>query len=154
MSYILLKFRKKILTCGSVARPRLRSKKLYNNIFYVMACKLQQRNFIFCAVRADGCSPNKGTATEELCFSVRPYVLEWVSGVEWVGWWVSEPVSGVLIFSPCEVLLLESGSWETGTVREPRGRGTSAFESRYQATTVKTWLWTLVNVCVIVTCKV
>jgi hypothetical protein len=29
----------------------------------------------------------------------------------------------------------EAGSWGMGTVREPRGRGTSAVESRYQKTT-------------------
>jgi hypothetical protein len=32
-------------------------------------------------------------------------------------------------------LLLEAGSWGTGTVREPSSRGTSAVGSRYQATT-------------------
>jgi hypothetical protein len=38
-------------------------------------------------------------------------------------------------------------SWGTGTVREPRWMGTSAVGSRYPATTVKTWLRTLVFVC-------
>jgi hypothetical protein len=54
-----------------------------------------------------------------------------VSGVERVG----ELVRGLLLFSPCELLLLEAGTWRTGIFREPRGRGTSAFEKRYQATT-------------------
>jgi hypothetical protein len=40
-------------------------------------------------------------------------------------------------FSLCERLLLEAGSCGTGTVREPRGRGTSAVGSRYQAIAVK-----------------
>jgi hypothetical protein len=40
-----------------------------------------------------------------------------------------------LQFSRCELSLLEAGSWGTGIFREPRGRGTSAIESRYRATT-------------------
>jgi hypothetical protein len=48
---------------------------------------------------------------------------------------VSEWVRGPLGFSRCELLLLEAASWGTGTVREPRGRGTSTVGSRYQATT-------------------
>jgi hypothetical protein len=39
-----------------------------------------------------------------------------------VGWLVSESVRGLLRFSRCELFLLETGSWGTGTVREPRGR--------------------------------
>jgi hypothetical protein len=39
-----------------------------------------------------------------------------------------------------------------GTVREPRGTGTSAVGRRYQATALKKWLLTLV--CVIVNCEV
>jgi hypothetical protein len=33
-----------------------------------MARKKQQRNGVSCAVRANGCPRNKGTATEELYF--------------------------------------------------------------------------------------
>jgi hypothetical protein len=38
-------------------------------------------------------------------------------------------------FRPCELLLLEVGSWGMGIVREPTERGSSAVGSRYQATT-------------------
>jgi hypothetical protein len=55
------------------------------------------------------------------------------SGMDRVGWW--EWVIGVLQFSPCQLLLLEAGSWGTGIVREPRVRGTSSLGSRYQTTT-------------------
>jgi hypothetical protein len=48
--------------------------------------------------------------------------------------WEKKLVRGLLQFNCCELLLWEAGSWGTGTVREPRGRGTSAVESRYQAT--------------------
>jgi hypothetical protein len=34
-----------------------------------------------------------------------------------------------------ELLLLEAGTCDTGIVREPRGRGTSAVRSHYQGTT-------------------
>jgi hypothetical protein len=54
-------------------------------------------------------------------------------------------IRGLVGFSRWE--LLEAGSWGTRTGREPRGRGTSAVGSRYRATTVKTWLRTLVFVC-------
>jgi hypothetical protein len=57
------------------------------------------------------------------------------SWVERVGWWVSELVRGLLLFSPCELMLLEAGSWCTGIVREPRIRGMSAVGSRYQKMT-------------------
>jgi hypothetical protein len=56
-----------------------------------------------------------------------------VTGVEWVGSWVR--VRGLLRFSPCELLLLDAGSWGTGTVRKPRIWETPAAGSRYQATT-------------------
>jgi hypothetical protein len=53
------------------------------------------------------------------------------SWVEWneerVGWWGSE--WGLLRLSPCEPLVLESGSWVTGIVWEPSVRGTTAIES-------------------------
>jgi hypothetical protein len=52
-----------------------------------------------------------------------------------VGWWVSEVVRGLLWFSPCELLLLEAGSWGTGIVWEPGVRGTSAVGDRDQAMT-------------------
>jgi hypothetical protein len=38
-------------------------------------------------------------------------------------------VRGLLRFSPCDLLLLEAGNCDTGTVREPRGRGTSPLEA-------------------------
>jgi hypothetical protein len=45
-----------------------------------------------------------------------------VQSVEWSGasWLVSEWVRGLLRLSPCELLLLETGSWGTATVRECR----------------------------------
>jgi hypothetical protein len=39
----------------------------------------------------------------------------------------------ISIFGVCE--LLEAGSWDTGTVRKLRGRGTPAVGSLYQTTT-------------------
>jgi hypothetical protein len=73
-----------------------------------------------------------------------------------VSQWVNQSARGLLRFSCCEPLLLEASSCGTETVRRPRRRGTSTVGSRYQATAVKTWLWTLVCVCVavIVKCKV
>jgi hypothetical protein len=48
-------------------------------------------------------------------------------------WWaVSQLLRGLLQLSPCELLLLQAGSWGMGIVREARERGTSAAESRYQ----------------------
>jgi hypothetical protein len=38
-------------------------------------------------------------------------------------------------FRCCELFLLEAGGWDMGIVQEPRVRGMSATESRYQATT-------------------
>jgi hypothetical protein len=46
-----------------------------------------------------------------------------------------QSVRGLLQFSPYELLLLEAGSLDTGIVREPRVRGTSAVGSRYRTTT-------------------
>jgi hypothetical protein len=48
-----------------------------------------------------------------------------------------QSVRGLLQFSPCQLLLLEAGSWGTGIVREPRVRATSAFENRYETSTVE-----------------
>jgi hypothetical protein len=59
------------------------------------------------------------------------------SRVERAGWWVSELVIGLLRFSRCELVLLETGSRRIETFREPRGRVMSAVRSRYQATTSK-----------------
>jgi hypothetical protein len=50
-------------------------------------------------------------------------------------WWVSEWVTGLLRLSSCDPLLWAAGSWGTGIVREPRGRGTSAVGSRHAAAT-------------------
>jgi hypothetical protein len=66
---------------------------------------------------------------------------------EWVGLWISESVRGLLRFSPCELLLLEAGSWGTRTIREPRGRGTSAVGSRYQKTVADKAGWEDLSVC-------
>jgi hypothetical protein len=90
---------------------------------------------VFCAIRADGCARNNVCSKRGTVFSVRsvprPYKqVEW-SGVKRVGWLA---VRGLLRFSPCEPVLLEAGSCGTRIVREPRLRGTSAIESRYQAT--------------------
>jgi hypothetical protein len=54
------------------------------------------------------------------------------SGVKWAGWWA---VRGLLRYSRCELLLLETSSWGTEIIQEPRVRRTSAVESRYQTTT-------------------
>jgi hypothetical protein len=69
------------------------------------------------------------------------YMIRWTkfsgvsecSAVEYSGVELLEQsVRGLLQLSHCELLLLEAGSWGTGTVREPRVRGTSAVGSRYQ----------------------
>jgi hypothetical protein len=70
--------------------------------------------------------------------------MEWS---ELVGEWVSELVRGLLRFSPCELLLLEAGSWGTGTVQERKGGGTSAIGSRYQKTGEDTTDWEDLSVC-------
>jgi hypothetical protein len=76
--------------------------------------------------------------------------------VEWselVGEWVRRQ----LRFSRCELLLLEAGSWGPERVREPRGRGTFAFGSRYRATASKDVIVDTsecVCVCVAVNCNV
>jgi hypothetical protein len=57
--------------------------------------------------------------------------------MEQVVWWVSELVRELLKFSPCELLLLEAGSWGTGIVSEPWLWRTSTTGSCYQATTGK-----------------
>jgi hypothetical protein len=101
----------------------------------------------------------RGVASGVLCGSAprlydstdRVHFSEWVS--EWVSHWavsewvssvqlsteewselVDEWVRGLLRYSPCELLLLESGTWGTGIIREPRVRRTSAVGCRYQAT--------------------
>jgi hypothetical protein len=56
-------------------------------------------------------------------------------------WLVSEWVRGLLRFSPCELLLLEAGLWETRIDREPRGSGTSAVGSLYRKTGEDTAGW-------------
>jgi hypothetical protein len=60
------------------------------------------------------------------------------SWVEWseVSWLVSDQlVRGLLQFSTCQLLLLDACRRGTGIIREPRLRGSSAVESRYQTTT-------------------
>jgi hypothetical protein len=46
-----------------------------------------------------------------------------------------------------EWIMLAAGSWGTGTVREPRGRGTSPVGSRYQKTGEDTADWEGLSVC-------
>jgi hypothetical protein len=48
------------------------------------------------------------------------------------------------------LVTVSSYSGDTVTVRTPRVKETSTVRSRYQATTLKTWLWKLVCVCTIV----
>jgi hypothetical protein len=55
--------------------------------------------------------------------------------MEWNELVSEQSARGLLRFSPCELLLWEAGSWGQGTVRETRGRGTSAVGSRHRATT-------------------
>jgi hypothetical protein len=57
------------------------------------------------------------------------------SGVERVGWWVSQSVRGLLRFNSSELLLLEAGSWDTGVVRESTVRGISVVRNHYQTMT-------------------
>jgi hypothetical protein len=72
-------------------------------------------------------------------------LADWPSVAMWLWLWIEftqsvrEWVRGLLRFSPCELLLLEAGSWGTGIVREPRGRGTSAVGSRYRASAKEDW---------------
>jgi hypothetical protein len=74
------------------------------------------------------------------------------SAMEWSAFVGEQSVRGLLLFSRCEPVLLETGSFGTGIFRQPRRRGTSDFGNSYQATIANTWLWTLV--CVTVNCKV
>jgi hypothetical protein len=70
----------------------------------------------------------------------------------------SEELVGELVrelqFSPCELLLLETGSWGTGMIREPRVKQTSAVGRRYQATTSGNCNRLRTLVCVTMNCKV
>jgi hypothetical protein len=78
------------------------------------------------------------TATDERCFlcGLCQDVICRAVGVSVVEWseLVGELVRGLLRFSPCELLLLEAGSWGRGQFGNT-GRGTSAVGSRYQTTT-------------------
>jgi hypothetical protein len=109
--------------------------------------KQQQKDGVLSAVLADGCSRNNGTTTEERYFRCGPCrdilsrtVLELVRGETWVEsvsqwrvhWWFSQ--STVVVQS-----LLAVTVTSTVIVREPRGRGTSAVGSRYQATANENW---------------
>jgi hypothetical protein len=58
-----------------------------------------------------------------------------LSTVEWSELVSSQLISGLLQFGRCDVLLLEAGKWGTVIVWELKVSGTSAIESRYQATT-------------------
>jgi hypothetical protein len=82
-------------------------------------------------------APRLYHVTDRIRFSqwVQCSWFEW-SGASWlVGGWVSEWARELLQFSRCVPLLLDAGSWGTGTFREPRVRGKSAVGSRYQTTT-------------------
>jgi hypothetical protein len=59
-----------------------------------------------------------------------------------VSWWFRE-----LMFSRCELLLLEACTWGQGTVRESRERGTSVVGSRYQKTGENTAGWEELRAC-------
>jgi hypothetical protein len=61
------------------------------------------------------------------------------SAVEWSGasWMVSEWFIGLLRLSPCELLVVEAGSWGMGITWEPRVRGTCVIQMRYQTTTAE-----------------
>jgi hypothetical protein len=83
---------------------------------------------------------------------MRPTEFGSVSAVQWselVGEWVRE----LLRFSPCELLLLEAGSWSTWLVRKSRVRGSSAVGSRYQTTVENTADWEDI-VRAVVNCRV
>jgi hypothetical protein len=92
---------------------------------------------------------NSGSTVESgVSCVVRPGAisLDWPSSVQLVqcngtSWLVSESVRGLLRLNPCELLLLEAGSWGTGILRKPRIRGTSAVGSRYQATADEVTDW-------------
>jgi hypothetical protein len=58
-----------------------------------------------------------------------------------------ERVRGLLRVSLCELLLLDANSWSTGTVREPRGRVTSAVGIRYQKSGEDSTDWEDLSVC-------
>jgi hypothetical protein len=77
-----------------------------------------------------------------------------VSEVERACWWVNELVRGLLWFSPCELLLLEAGSWGSGIVREPTVPGTSAVGNRYRTTTDENTAEWEDSMRVIVNCRV
>jgi hypothetical protein len=74
---------------------------------------------------------------KERRFLCGPY-RDVISGTSWKLQWsllVGERVSlRLLWFSPCELLLLEAGSWGSEIVRVPKARGTFAVGNRYQTT--------------------
>jgi hypothetical protein len=84
-----------------------------------------------------------------LCGPCRDVISRTVKSVSRVKsvWLVSEWVRGLLRFSPCELLLWESGSWGTGTGREPRGKRISAVRSRYHKIGEDTADWVDISVC-------
>jgi hypothetical protein len=65
-----------------------------------------------------------------------------------------QSVRGLLQFGRCELLLSEAISRHTGIVGEFRERGTSAVESRYQATTGGNITECEDLVCAVVNCRV
>jgi hypothetical protein len=120
---------KRIVAYRPVARKRPRSKQLEQPLLG----SGPSAKWNYCWKRCFPCGPLRGYMTRPTEFSS----VSECSAVEWRGtsWLVSEWIRGLLRSSPCEPLLLEAGSWGTGIVREPRVRGTSAVECRYQITT-------------------
>jgi hypothetical protein len=108
-------------------RPILSSERLlYTD--YDSRCSIEKK---FWSSVLRGSAPRR-TASRKVtltdCDSER---VQWVqySAVERVGWWVSESE-----WKNCWDSVRVSCCWGTGTVRESRGRGTSAVGSRYQET--------------------
>jgi hypothetical protein len=113
---------------GTVLPARSTRQQLnYNN----KRCFLRVRPEMLCKGQVGSCSQK----CRRLVWDYR----QAGSGVEWVGWWVSGWVRGLLQFSSCEPLLLEAGSWGTQVVRKPRLTGTSAIESSYRITAREEW---------------
>jgi hypothetical protein len=123
------------------------------NCYYAVACKQQQRNSVFCAVRADGCTHNNKVChaiakqqlhcNRRMVFSTQSVPKCYKQGQLVVA------VRELLWFGRCELLLWEAGSWG----QEPTEEGEcplleAATMQRREDVTVDT------SVCATVNCKV
>jgi hypothetical protein len=118
----------------------------------------ETNNYTTTVTRQRPVNSNRGTLSS-MRFVSRCYrrsEVSQLSWVEWVGWWVSKWVRGLLRFTRCEMLLVDIGSWGTGQFGNPEEGERPSLDAATEQRLVKTWLWILVCVCVCVkvNCKV